>query len=316
MKKKVLIVGGTGQLGFFLCKNLNNKKIFVTTRNIKKRKNLKFKKDLKKNVSFIQLNVLDKSNIFKTLKTVDPSIIFYLAGQSVVSKSYKQKRLTLDSNYLGCLNFLEILKRNNFSTKFINFSSAEIFKQTKKKINIDSSKFPVSPYGFAKYKSFKLIQLYRKKYKLKTYNAVLFNAESTRRPDYFLIPKICDAAIKTYNSKGKINKKFSFGNINIVRDWGWANEYMRAIVKYIKLSPRDFIIATGKSYSIKELINYAFGYFGFDFKKYIIVNKKLFRRNEVLYKYSDISKLKKEIKYVPTTTGLSIIKKIILSKLS
>ena len=91
---------------------------------------------------------------------------------------------------------------------------------------------------------------------------------------------------------------------------------MIAIIKYIKLNPRDFIIATGKSYSIKDLINFAFSYFGLDFKKYIVENKKLFRKNEVLYKYSDITKLKKEIKYAPSTTGLSIIKKIILNKLS
>lgn len=316
MKKNVLIVGGTGQLGFFLCKNLTNKKIFVTTRNLKTKKNFQFKKDLNKNVSLIQLNVLNKLNILRVIKLINPSEIFYLAGQSVVSKSFKKKKITINSNFIGCSNFLQVLKKYNFSSKFINFSSAEIFKQTKKKISIDSLKLPLSPYGLAKYKSFKVTQLYRAKYKLKTYNAVLFNSESIRRPDYFLIPKICNAAIKTYNSKGKINKKFSFGNINIVKDWGWADEFMKAIIKYVKLSPRDFIIATGKSYSIKTLINYAFSYFGLDFKKYIIIDKKFFRNNEVLYKYSDTSKLKKEINYIPTTAGLSIVKKIILNKLS
>ena len=314
MNSKVLIIGGTGQLGFYLAKNLKHRNIYISTRKLNTHKNYKFLKDLKKKVTLIELNPLIKKKTLETLKFLNPTKIYYLSGQSSVGKSFKTKNSTIKSNLVGCQNLLESIKSLKLKSKFINFSSSEIFKYTPKKININSVKLPVSPYGYAKYKSFNLTRFFRQKHKIRAYNAVLFNCESIRRPNNFLFPKICNSALNAALSKNK--KKFIFGNIDIIRDWGSADEYMHAVIKYTNLEPQDFIVATGKSFSIRYLLNFVFKYFNLDYRKYIIQDKKYFRKNEVIKKIANIDNLRKEINFVPKKNAIDVIKEIISYKLN
>ena len=174
MKKlNAIIVGGTGQFGITLSKQLFKKKIkvIITTRSLTKAK----KKLNNKKFDFKKLNVLSKTQIKKLLLKYNPKIIFYLAGQSSPGKSFFSKKETYFSNFIGCRNFLETIKKYKMSSKFINFSSCEIYGNYNKKINLECKKKPISPYGFAKLKSHNETKKYREMFNLKFYNAVIFN---------------------------------------------------------------------------------------------------------------------------------------------
>jgi len=307
---KILIVGGSGQFGYYFCKLFlkKNYKIYLSTRNIK---NLKLKKIrcLSKKISILKIDVLNKNQVKKILLQVQPDYTLYLAGQSYPSKSFDLKSETLSSNFLGCKNFMQCIKKNSFKTKFFYSSSSEIFGNLNFKVKINSKKNPVSPYGIAKLKAFNLVSYYRKKFNLPFYNGVIFNTESYLRPKDFIIPKICLSAIKAKNSKRKII--FRFGNINAKRDWGWCEEYVSIIWKILKKKPKDFMVASGRTYSVKFLLNVAFSYFNLDWKDYIVQDKSFFRKKEINQVSPNNTYLKKDIKILPKLDGVDIVKRLI-----
>ena len=211
-------------------------------------------------------------------------------------------------NFNACKNVLEVLKENNFSGRFLNMSSSEIFGNQKGINSLNKRLNPISPYGKAKLKSFNLTKKYRKKYKLKTYNAIISNCESIFRPKNFVIPKICLAAIK--NFKGS-KKKIEFGNINVVRDWGWAEEYSEGIYKIIHNEPDDIILASGKSFKLKDLIIFAYKFFNLDWKNYIIQTSRFKRPKEIKKIKISINTTKNKINWQTKIDGKKIIIKLI-----
>jgi len=309
--KKTLIIGGTGHIGSFLASSLLKKrKVYITTRHItaKKIKNFKILK-IKKKINFLQLNVLNINNISRILKKVKPQEIYYLAGQSSVDKSFKKKKITFASNYIGCKNILNVLKKTNFKGKFLNIASSEMFGNKKNAISVKSKLNPISPYGISKKKSFLLTKYFRKQYKFKTYNAIMFNCDSILRPKNFLLPKI---ALSSILAKKKIKKQFDFGNINLIRDWGDAEDYVKAMHKILQKKPDDIIIASGKSYKISYLIKFAFNYLKLDWKKFILFSNKKFLRPREIYKIeADLSYKKKKIKWSSKTDAKTLLKKLI-----
>ncbi len=284
MRKKIsIIVGGSGQLGICLAQVLLKKKykVIITTRSLAQAK--KKIPIINKNLKISKLDILNKKKIDFFIKKISPNLIFYFAGQSSPTLSFKKNKLTYLSNVNGCKNFLEVLKRKNLKTKFINASSSEIFADSKKKINLFSQKRPISPYGKAKLASFNLTKLYREKKKLNAYNAIIFNTESFFRDKNYLIPKICIAAIKANYFK----KKTFFGNLNISREWNWGDEQMMYLMKFVQKKPQDFILSNGRSYSGKEMLSYAFDYFKLDYKNYTKTKKNLIRKKDFLTKKSN-----------------------------
>jgi len=279
--KKSLIIGGTGQIGVYLANELLKKKykVFISSRKITPNKKKKFKKiNIYQKVNFVKLNLYKKKEILKLIKKVNANNIFYLAGQSNVDKSFKKPKETIISNFNGCKNVLEILKETKFSGKFINIASSEIFGNQKGFKSLKKKLKPVSPYGKAKLKSFNLTKDFRKKFKLKTYNAILFNCDSILRPKNFVIPKICLSAIKAYNG---YKKKIKFGDLSVVRDWGWVEEYVKGIYKTTLQKPDDIIIATGKYFKLKDLVRHAYDFFNLNWRDYIIETNKLKRPKEI-----------------------------------
>jgi GDPmannose 4,6-dehydratase len=307
---KILIIGGSGQFGYYFCKLFlkKNYKIYLSTRNIKKYK-LKKIRHLSKKISIIKLDVLEKNQIKKILLQIQPDYTLYLAGQSYPAKSFDLKSETFSSNFLGCKNFIQSIKKYNFKTKFFYSSSSEIYGNLNYKVKINSKKNPVSPYGISKLKAFNLVSYYRKKYHLPFYNGIIFNTESYLRPKDFIIPKICLSAIKAKNSKRKI--LFRFGNINVKRDWGWCEEYVSIIWKMLKKEPKDFMVASGRNYSVKFLLNVAFSYFNLDWKDYIIQDDFFFRKKEINRISPNNIYLKKDIKSLPKLDGVGIVKRLI-----
>ena len=286
-KLVAIIIGGTGQFGVTISKLLLKKKynVIITTRNLKKSLYLK-----KKNLNICKLNIYNKKEVKNIINKYNPNIIFYLAGQSSPVKSFKKKLETYRSNYLGCKIVLQTIKNEKINCKFLNAASSEMFGKIGGVIKINSLKKPNSPYGLAKLEAYKITQMFRSAYGLKTYNAIIFNTESFYRKNHFLIPKICKAAIKAK----KYGTKTEFGDINISREWNWCEEQSKYLLKFLDREPQDFILSNGKKYTVAQMLKYAFSYFSLNYLNYISINKKYFRKNEVRNKNSDyLNSLKK-----------------------
>ena len=309
MKKLVaIIVGGTGQFGIITSKFLlkKNYKVIITSRSLSKKKLFQKNKDLK----FYKLNIYSEKKVKDLLINIKPNVVFYYAAQSSVAKSFVKKKETYKSSVIGCKNFLKIIKETKLNCKFVNAASSEMFGKIKNKINIETIKRPVNPYGYSKLKSFKITKKYRQKYNINSYNAVIFNTESYFRDKSYLIPKICFAAI---NAK-KYNKKTKFGNLNISREWNWCDEQVKYLLEFLKKKPQDFILSNGKSFSAIQMLKFAFNYINLDYKKYVIFNHKKYLRNkEIMEKKSNYIKCLKrnKIKRRNNIFGEKIIKNLI-----
>ena len=305
--KNILIIGGTGQFGMTLSQILSKKKykVFATSRYIKKVSlfNLKYPK-----IKYIKLNIINKSEIKKILKKTNPSIVFYFAGQSSPQKSFKKRRETLKSNFEGCKNILEIIHKENMKIKFLNAASSEMYGNIKNKIDLNTPKKPLNPYGIAKKKSFNLLKKYREKFKMQNYNAIIFNTESFYRSENILA-KVCIGAIKAF----KFKKKFTLDNINFSREWNWCEEQCELLMKFIKKKPQDFILSNGKSYSIEKMLFYAFNFFNLNYKDYLNLRFKKLKNIKVNTKRSNYKKYftKNKINFKSKIFGKKLIHKMI-----
>ena len=309
--KIALIIGGTGQIGVYLANQLLKKKykVFISSRKITEAKRNKFKIiNIYKKVNFIKLNLYNKKKVKELIKKIKPDNIYYLAGQSSVDKSFKKPKETIISNFYGCKNVLESLKEIKFSGKFLNIASSEIFGNQNGFRSLNKKLKPVSPYGEAKLRSFNLTKNFRKKFKLKTYNAILFNCDSILRPKNFVIPKICLSAIRAFNGD---KQKIKFGDLNVVRDWGWVEEYVEGIYKITENKPNDIIIATGKFFKLKDIIKYAYNFFNLNWKDYIIQTNKLKRPQEISEVKVNTKQTENKIGWKAKTDGKKVILKLI-----
>tara|TARA_Y100001935_G_C17279170_1_gene496454 strand:+ start:56 stop:1054 length:999 start_codon:yes stop_codon:yes gene_type:complete len=307
MKKNVLIIGGSGQFGITLAKKLNNyKNVIITTRNISKTSK---KIGNSKNIKVKKLNILSKIEISKIISNYKPAMIFYFAGQSSPKISFLKRNETISSNFIGCKNFLETIYDNKLKTKFLNASSSEIFMPSKFKLNLNSKKEPISPYGIAKLKSFNITKNYRIYKNLKTYNAIIFNTESTFREKNYIIPKICIAAIKAK----KEQTKTSFGDLNVIREWNWCDEQCDYMLKFISKEPQDFILSNNKPFSAKQMLDFAFKYFNLDFRKFVKTSKLNFRKKDFKVRLSNNKNIfkKNNIKFNYKIYGQKLIIKLL-----
>ena len=274
MNKKINLIIGSGVLGAYLALELlkNKEEVIVTTRSIKKKiKNYHYLK-IQKKVKFIKLDVSKKTKIKKIINEFNPDKIFYFAGQSSLTKSLKDKKGTLLSHFEGTKNFLDIIKQENLKIKFFKANSGYIFSPKKGLIDINC-KFSTNsnPYIKAQQMTFKLIKKYRK-FGLNLFNLVFMQIESPLRPKEFFIKKVCLGA--------KNKKKIEVGNINSYRDYSRITEIVKATMLLSQLNAKDFIISAGKKMSGKEILSMSYNLNKLDYKKYFIIKKKFYRKNE------------------------------------
>ena len=267
-KKTAIIFGITGQDGAYLSHFLIQKgyKVIGTTRN-KSSKNLYRLKKLKIiNSVKILKGVATDINFCNKILNSKINEIYYLAGDSSVLKSFETPEISLKSNTEGILNILRILKTKKYKAKLFNAGSGQFYGDNKKNFyNIHSKINPQSPYGVSKAAAYWLIKIYREKYNIYCCTGILFNHESPLRSKEFVTKKIVDTALKI---KRKKSIKLRLGNVDIFRDWGWAPDYVRAIWLMMQRNkPRDFIIGSGKTYSLKDFVNEVFKYLNISKKK-------------------------------------------------
>ena len=271
---KAIIFGITGQDGTFLANFLLKKgfQIVGTTR----KSNL----NSSNNIKIYTVDVLSFTQIFDLIKKESPDFIYNLSGQTSVGKSFVDPLETYLTIVNTTLYILESIRLINTDIKYFNASSSECFGISKLEILDEESPFnPVSPYSTAKVMAHNLANNYKNTYGLFVSTAIMSNHESNLRSTDFISMKIVESA---YNIANGFQKYFEVGDITIIRDWGWAEDFIEAMyLMMIQKDPDDFILATGMSISLEEFINYTFNKFNLDYKKYIRISQSFARKNEV-----------------------------------
>lgn len=281
--RKALICGISGQDGAYLSEFLLSKgyEVFggsrdATTNNFGNLKRL----NIFNQVQLVSINLTDFRSTLQTISKIRPDEIYNLSGQSSVGLSFDQPIETFESICIGTLNLLEAIRFCDTSIKFYNAGSSECFGNSPDEMCDENTLFkPKSPYGIAKASAHWQVVNYREAYNLFTVNGILFNHESPLRPERFVTQKVIKAVAEI--AAGKL-KKLEVGNIDIVRDWGWAPDYVQAMWLMLQQEiPDDFVISTGKGHSLKEFIGMAFNCVHLDMEDYLNINQSLFRPTDL-----------------------------------
>ena len=323
--KKAIITGITGQDGGYLAKLLLSKgyKVFGAQRRNTGKSYWRLDEiGITKDIEFIDIDLMEPYNIDRALKIYQIDEFYNLAAQSFVHLSFEQPHVTTMVNSLGVLNILEAIKNNHKKIKFYQASTSEMFGKVQKiPQNEETSLYPRSPYAVSKTYSHFLTINYRESYDLHASSGILFNHESRFRGEEFVTRKITKGLIEYLN----LGKPIELGNIDSKRDWGHAEDYVKAIWLMTQQEfADDYVIATGKNYSIREFIRMCLdqleikyredGSEFFDTKKNKIIiktNPKFFRPSEVDFLIGDSSKAKKKLGWSPKLSLEDLIKDMI-----
>ncbi len=276
---KALICGIGGQDGAYLAALLLDKgyEVIGTSRDAQATSFINVKRlGIFPRIRGVSMAVNDFRSVLTTLKQVQPDEIYYLAGQSSVGLSFSQPVETIDSIVMGTLNMLEAIRFLGRPARYYNAGSGECFGDTGDIPATEDTPFrPKSPYAVAKATAHNLVSTYREAYKLHACSGILYNHESPLRPERFVTQKIVQHAARAAAG----NKEYLLlGNIGIIRDWGWAPEYVDAMWRMLQQPhPSDYVIATGKSYSLTEFVSAAFEEFGLDWREYVRTDAELLR---------------------------------------
>jgi GDPmannose 4,6-dehydratase len=296
--KTAIITGISGQDGPYLAKLLLEKgyKVIGTVRSYRcaNSKNFEYL-GIEKEVMLEELDLLDMANVIRIIQKHKPDEIYNLAAQSSVGLSFEQPLGTFSFNSTSVNNLLESIRLFSPLTKLYQASSSEMYGRVKSMpITLETPMHPISPYGVSKMASYFMITTYRESYNLFVCNGVLFNHESYLRSNNFFIKKVIRDSIAIRN--GKLDKLI-VGNLNVKRDFGYAPKYVEAMWKILQSNKADdFIICSGKSILLKDIVEYVFEKLGLD-KNLIVENRDFFRPNEIEEIYGDNSKAKKDLNW-------------------
>lgn len=317
MVKTAIITGATGQDASYLADLLLSKNYKVV--GISRRRSNGGDdriKHLYSNPNFVyeQGDITDSGSITRIVKAHQPDEFYNLAAQSHVGISFKEPYHTGLVTGLGVVVCLEVLRNEKPDTRFYQASSSEMFGKVKEVPQNEETKFhPRSPYGCAKVNGYWLTRNYRESYDMFCSNGILFNHESPRRGLEFVTRKITDAAARIKVEGGGV---LELGSLEPRRDWGHAKDYMYAAWLMLQHNkPDDFVISTGRTHSIKRLLEVAFGYVDLDWSQYVVQNPKFIRPAEVDILIGDSSKARKELGWKPRYDFMSLIEEMVESDL-
>ena len=261
-------------------------------------------------VKIVKCDITNFRTVKKLIKITKPNEIYYLCGQSSVTKSYIYPAEAFKSNTLGLLNILETVKKTNKKIKVFNAVSGQFYGNGKNNIfNEKSYIAPQSPYGVSKASSFWLTKIFRERYGIKCCSGILFNHESPLRSNEFVTKKIINHC--KLIKKGKL-KYLSLGDINIYRDWGWAPEYVEAMYLMLRQkNPKDLVIGSGKRHSLKSFVYEVFRLLKIPKKHLKLNTKKLMRKQDIKSYQADPRLAKKVLNWKAKTTFKQIIYKML-----
>lgn len=327
MKKTALITGINGQDGAYLSHYLVSKgyKVYGAERRNSSGNYWRLKKlGCYNDVELIDFEITEFSNVQKVIKQLKPNEIYNLAAQSFVGLSFDVPILTSDVTAMGCLRLLEAIREFSPKSKFYQASSSEMYGDVLENIQNEKTPFnPQSPYAISKlYAHFTTIN-YRESYNLFACSGILFNHESPLRGSQFVTKKVVEGLVAIKNNKKKI---LEVGNLYAKRDWGFAGDYVEAMYKILNYKkPEDFVVSTGKAYSVKDFINEVcknlkikINWTGKGLsekcidtssgKTIIKINKKYFRPSEVNFLLGNYNNALIKLKWKPKTSFKQLVK--------
>jgi GDPmannose 4,6-dehydratase len=258
----------------------------------------------------MQGDLLDQNSLIEALRVSEPDEVYNLGAQSFVPTSWNQPVLTGEFTALGVTRMLEAIRTVNPKIRFYQASSSEMFGKIRETPqNERTPLYPRSPYGVAKVYGHWITVNYRESYGIFCCSGILFNHESPRRGLEFVSRKVTSAAAKI---KLGLQKELRMGNLDARRDWGFAGDYVEAMWLMLQQKePEDYVIATGISHSVKDLIKVAFDHVGLDWEEYVVSDPKLFRPAEVDCLLGDPRKAKSKLGWQPKVTFEELIRMMV-----
>ena len=311
MPKRALITGITGQDGSYLAELLLEKgyEVFGMTRRSSTNSFDRIAHIIDR-VILLSGDLLDEHSLATAIRDSRPDEIYNLAAQSFVPTSWSQPVLTAEFTAVGVGRLLEAMRAVKSDARFYQASSSEMFGKVVETPQVEKTPFyPRSPYGVAKVFGHWITVNYRESYDLFACSGILFNHESSRRGLEFVSRKITDAAARIKLGKAK---DVHMGNLDARRDWGYAPDYVRAMWLMLQQErPDDYVIATGVTRSVRELVEVAFKCVGLDWRKHVVPDPKFIRPAEVDVLVGNASKAKHKLGWAPTVSFEDMIGKMV-----
>ena len=313
--KKALVTGITGQDGSYLAEFLLDKGYEVwgmhrrtSTMNFDRINHITDK------IHLVQGDLLDQNSIQNLIQEAQPDEVYNLAAQSFVPTSWNQPLLTGEITALGVTRMLEAIRSVNPRIKFYQASTSEMFGKAREVPQRETTPFyPRSPYGASKVYGHWITVNYRESYGLFACSGILFNHESPRRGLEFVTRKVTNTAARI---KLGIANELKMGNLDAKRDWGYAGDYVEAMWLMLQQNePDDYVIATGETHSVRELIELTFGYLDLDWQKYVRIDTRYVRPAEVDLLVGDASKAHRKLGWKPKVALKELVKMMVESDL-
>ena len=313
--KKALITGITGQDGSYLAELLLSKDYEVhgiirraSTFNTERIDHLYQDPHINGVRLFLHYgDISDSTNLIQLLYRLQPDEIYHLAAQSHVRVSFDIPEYTGDVTGLGTIRILEAIRETGLRAKFYQASSSEMYGKVQEVPQRETTPFyPRSPYGAAKLYSYWLTVNYRESYGMFACNGILFNHESPRRGETFVTRKVTRTAARI---KAGLEEKVYLGNLDAKRDWGYAKEYVEAMWLMLQQKePDDYVIATGETHSVRELLEETFSYAGLDWRKHLAIDERYYRPAEVDLLIGDPGKAKRKLGWEAKTKFKDLVR--------
>lgn len=305
MTKRALITGITGQDGSYLAEFLLAKGYEVhglirraSTFNTARIEHLYVDPHESEARLFLHYgDITDGSRLVTLLAQVRPDEVYHLAAQSHVRVSFDEPEYTGDTTGLGTIRLLEAIRMIGLDCRFYQASSSEMFGAASPPQNENTPFYPRSPYGAAKVYSYWVTRNYREAYGMFAVNGILFNHESPRRGETFVTRKITRAVARI---RAGLQDELFLGNLDAVRDWGYSPEFVEAMWLMLQHDdPRDYVVATGHAYSVRDFVHFAFDHAGLDWEKYVRFDDRYLRPTEVDALIGDASVAREALGWVP-----------------
>ena len=306
--KTALITGVTGQDGSYLAEFLLEQDYRVIGM-VRRSSTETFSRiqHLTERIEMVQGDLLDQSSLTALLQLYRPQEVYNLAAQSFVPTSWNQPTLTGEFTALGVTRMLEAVRAVDPTIRFYQASSSEMFGKVRETPqNEETSFYPRSPYGVAKVYGHWITVNYRESYDLFACSGILFNHESPRRGLEFVTRKVTYNVAKIHLG---LDDKLALGNLDSQRDWGYAAEYVQAMWLMLQQdTPDDFVVATGKTHSVRELVEIAFEHVGRHWGDHVVIDQALVRPAEVDLLLGDASKARRVLAWEPKTSFEQLVR--------
>ena len=305
--KKALITGITGQDGSYLAEFLLEKGYSVHGM-VRRSSSQRFDRiqHIFDRVELIEGDLTDQSSLDGAIKAIAPDEVYNLASQSFVPTSWNQPVLTADVTGTGVTRILEAIRKHKPDARFYQASTSEMFGKVQETPQNERTPFyPRSPYGVAKVYAHWITINYRESYNFFACSGICFNHESPRRGLEFISRKVTDGVARI---KLGLADQLRLGNLEARRDWGFAGDYVEAMWLMLQQDqPEDYVIATGESHSVRDLVEIAFGYVGLPVEPYVVVDSKFFRPAEVDLLIGDASQARARLGWQPAVSFREMI---------